>query len=94
MRVIAPGDPEIRMTHHISPAQVSSILALKAERNKRYGPTRHTETVDELPEKVRGSEAIPAVIRAILRQMDEGRSLEELRKARLLDIASWRFKLG
>jgi hypothetical protein len=41
MRVIAPRDPEIRMTHHISPAQVSSILALKAERNKRYGPTRY-----------------------------------------------------
>jgi hypothetical protein len=94
MRVIAPGDPEVRMTHYISPAQVSSILKLQAERTKRYGPTRHTETVDELPEKVRGSEAIPAVIRALLRQLDEGRSIEDLRKARLLEIASWRFELG
>lgn len=94
LRVISPRDPDITLSHYISGKQVSSILELMAKRTKMYGPTRHTETVDELPEKVRASEAIPAIIHAILKQVNEGRSLEELRKAGVLEIGSWRFELG
>jgi hypothetical protein len=52
------------------------------------------ETVAEPPEKVCGSETIAAVIHAILRQIDDGQSLEELRKAGLLEIGSWCIELG
>lgn len=94
MRVFSPNNTGIQLSHYISKKQVSSILELMAVRTKKFGATRHTETVDELPEKVRGSEGIPAVIHAILRQVDEGRSLEDLRKAGVLEIGRWRFELG
>jgi hypothetical protein len=94
MRLISPKNTGIQLSHYISQKQVSLILELRAERDERFGPGRHTETVDELPENVRGGEAIPAVIHAILRQVDDGRSLEELRKAGVLEIGSWRFELG
>ena len=94
MRVFSPQNTGIQLSHYISKKQVSSILELMAVRTKKFGPGRHSETVDELPEKVRGSEGIPAVLHAILRQVDEGRSLEELRKAGVLEIGRWRFELG
>lgn len=94
LRLRAPRDPETCLSHYISRSQVSSILELIRQRNEKYGPGGHTETVAELPEKVRGSEAIPAVIHAILRQLDDGQGLEVLRKAGILEIGSWRFELG
>lgn len=94
LRVRAPRHPDIWQSHYISRAQVSSILRLKQARSEKFGPGGHTETVDELPEQIRGGEAIPAVISAILRQLDDGQSLEELRKMGILEIGSWRAELG
>jgi hypothetical protein len=71
-----------------------SIMSLVAKRDKRFGCRGHTKTVGELPDEVRGGDAIPAVISELVRQMDEGRSLQELQKLCLVDIGSWNIELG
>jgi hypothetical protein len=41
----------------------------------------------------RSPEAIPAAIAEILHQLDEGRSLEEIRKQGIFDIGEWRIDI-
>jgi hypothetical protein len=47
----------------------------------------------ELPDEVRRGEAIPGAIAEILRQIEEGRSLEDMRKQGILDIGGWRIDI-
>lgn len=94
MRVISPKDSEIYRPRYITRADVTAISELREKRNKRFGPGRHTDTVTELPDEVRGSEAIPAVIAEVLHQIEEGQSLEELRKRGMLNIGEWRIDIG
>jgi hypothetical protein len=94
LRVSAPEHPDIWQSHYISRPQAASIVALMRVRDRRYGHGRHSETVGELPNKVRGTEAIPALISALLRQLEQGQSIEELRRSGVLEIGSWRTELG
>jgi PleD family two-component response regulator len=54
---------------------------------------RHTNTVMELPDEVRDGKAIPGAIAEILRQIEEGRSLEDMRKQGILEIGGWRIDI-
>ena len=54
----------------------------------------YPQIVAELPAEVRGSQAFPAVIDAILRELEEGRNMEQLRKAGVLEVGSWLTELG
>jgi hypothetical protein len=90
MRVISPKDSEIYRPWYITQADVASIIALKENRDKKFGPGGHIKTVTELPDEVRGAEAIPAVMTEILHQLDKGRSLDELRKRGMPEIGDWR----
>lgn len=94
LRVIAPKHPEIYRSRYITKVQLESIMSLMAARAKRFGRHGHSETVGELPDEVRGSEAIPAVISEILRQLEEGHTLEDLRKRGALDIGTWNINIG
>lgn len=91
MRIVSPNNPEFRQTRYISKSQLESTKSLIKERNKKFGPG-HTKRVIELPDDVRGDVAIPAVLTDILLQLDEGRTLEELRKAGMLRIADWKIE--
>ena len=93
IRLFAPRDSEIYHPWYITEADVASITALREKRDRRFGHGGHTNTVTELPDQVRGAEAIPAVISEILHQLDEGRSLEDLRKNGMLDIGDWRVQI-
>jgi hypothetical protein len=94
LKVRAPGHPDIWQSLYISQAQAASITRLQRSRDERYGYGGRTKTADDLPDKIRGAEAIPAVIDAILRQLDDGQSIEQLRKAGVLEIASWGIEVG
>jgi len=94
LRVIAPKHPEICRSRYISKVQLASIMSLMTARDKRFASHGHTKTVGELPDEVRGAEAIPAVISEILRQLSEGHTLEELRKLGVLDIGTWNIDVG
>ncbi|HZQ25208.1 MAG TPA: hypothetical protein VFA89_20645 [Terriglobales bacterium] len=93
MRVTCPHDKEIYRNRYLTRADVASITALQQKRDKKLGHGRHTNTVMELPDEVRGAEAIPAAIAAILHQLDEGRSLEEMRKQGILYLGDWRIDI-
>jgi hypothetical protein len=94
LRVRAPKYPDIWQSTYISRAQVATILQLTRARIQKYGRGSYMETVAELPDELRASEAFPAVISALLRELDRGRTLEDLRKSGVLEIASWRAELG
>ena len=94
MRVTAPKDPDIYRPWYISRGDVESIMSLMKKRDERYGHGGHTNTVSELPDEVRGAEAIPAVITELIRQLEEGRTIEELRKRDMLDIGEWKIDLA
>ncbi len=68
-------------------------MKLMQKRIKKYKKPL-TDTVDELPDKVRARIAIPGVIAEILRQLEEGRSIDELRRGGFLDIGHWKIEMG
>jgi hypothetical protein len=78
---------------YLTESEVASISALRDKRDKKFGRGRHTNTVMELPDQVRRGEAIPGAIAEILRQIEEGRSLEDMRKQGILDIGGWRIDI-
>jgi hypothetical protein len=90
MRITCPRNTEIYTDVYLTRSQVASIGALREKRDKKFGHGGHTNTVMELPDEVRGGEAIPAAIAEILRQIVDGRSLEDMRKQRMLHIGGWR----
>jgi hypothetical protein len=93
VRITAPKHPEIGRAIYIRPAEGESIKALMARRNERFGHARHTRIVTELPDGVRSDKAIPGVIAEVLRQLEEGYTLDDLRKMDLLQIGSWNIEL-
>ena len=80
-----PRNSDIYRTTYLTRSDVDSITALRKKRDKKFGHGRHTNTVMEPPDEVRSTEAIPAAIAEILHQLDEGRSLEEMRKQGIFD---------
>ena len=80
-----PRNSDIYRTTYLTRSDVDSITALRKKRDKKLGHGRHTNTVMEPPDEVRSTEAIPAAIAEILHQLDEGRSLEEMRKQGIFD---------
>jgi hypothetical protein len=89
MRITCPRNGEIYRDVYLTADQVAAIGALREKRNKKFGPGRHTNTVFELPDELRGDEAIPALMAEILHRVEEGQPLEEMRKQGILDISQW-----
>jgi|HubBroStandDraft_5_1064220.scaffolds.fasta_scaffold09715_5 hypothetical protein len=90
MRLTCPRNGEIYRDTYLTKSQVASINALRAKRDQQFGRKRHTDTVMEMPDEIRSGEAIPAAIAEILRQIENGRPLEEMRKHGILNIGEWR----
>jgi len=93
MRLTCPRDTEIYRDTYLTKSQIASINALRAKRDKQFGRKRHTDTIMEMPDEVRGGEAIPAALAEILRQIENGRALEDMRKQGILDIGGWRAEI-
>jgi hypothetical protein len=89
LRLTSPKDDQIRRSVEITRTDLESITAIEQKRMKKYGRPL-TDTVDELPDNVRGHRAIPAVMSEILRQLEEGRSLDDLNRVGILDIGHWK----
>jgi hypothetical protein len=89
MRITCPRNSEIYRYVYLTADQVAAISALREKRNKKFGRGRHTNTVLELPDELRGDEAIPALMAEILGRVEEGQPLEEMRKQGILDISQW-----
>jgi hypothetical protein len=75
-------------------SEAASIGALRKKRDQKFGHGRHTNTVMELPDESRGGEAISGAITEILRLIEDGRSLEDMRKQGILDIGEWRIDVS
>ena len=90
MRLTCARNTEIYRDTYLTKSQVASINALRAKRDKQFGRRRHTDMVTGMPDEIRGGEAIPAVLAEILRQIEDGRSLEEMRKQGILNLGGWR----
>jgi hypothetical protein len=93
MRIISPRDREISRKVYYPRELNSEIISLSRKRAKRYGHAI-MDDIGDLPVKVRAQFAIPALIRLILRQLEEGhKTIEDLRSAGQLEIASWKLQL-
>lgn len=93
MRITSPRDPEIWHTTYIPPSACSEIVALQQHRIAKYGHPL-TDTVGELPMSVRAGFAIPAVMRSILCQLNERKTLEDLLAGDFLNISAWKVRIG
>jgi len=91
--ITSPSNPEIWQTVYLLPAAYSEVWALVQKRIAKYGQAL-THTVDELPPSVRAAFAVPAVMRNILSQLDERKTLEVLRTGHFLNIGSWKVRMG
>jgi hypothetical protein len=92
LRLFAPNDPEIRRSMYMSPSLGASVRSLMQKRIKKYGRPL-TNTVDELPDDVRARVAIPGIMAEILRQLEDGKALDDLRQAKLLDVGRWKIEM-
>lgn len=93
LRLASPRDPGIWHTTYIPPDACSEVIALQQERIARFGQPL-TDTVGELPPRVRAGFAIPAVMRSILRQLNERKTVEELRTDGFLNLGDWKVLMG
>ena len=102
LKVLAPTHPHtIYQPAYMTQSQASLIVALDEKRSKRFGPGRYCETVGELPPAIRGGIAIPAIIRAILRELDPDlrqlnheSTVDDLRRMKIFEISEWRAEVG
>jgi len=98
LKVRAPIHPDaIYQSAYMTQSEASSIDALDERRRQRFGPGSYCETVGELPPEIRGGIAIPAIISAVLReldpdlrQLDRESTVEDLRRMKILEISQWR----
>jgi hypothetical protein len=93
LRLTSPCYPEDRVSAYISPQAVREVLDLQQARSAKFGRPA-TDTVDELPSRVRAQYAIPAIIRHLLRKQEERVSLDDLRSKDYLNLGSWKVEMG
>jgi hypothetical protein len=93
VRLKSPKDPTDSRVFHIPPQAWPEINEIQQERLKKYGRAL-TDTIDELPPDVRARYAVPAAMRHILRHLDEGKLVQDLRTAGLLSIGHWKVDIG
>ncbi len=102
LKVRAPAHPDtIYQPEYMTQSEASSINSLNEKRRQRFGPSSYCETVGELPPEIRGGIAIPAIINAILReldpdlrQLDRESTVEDLRRMKIFEISQWRAEVG
>ncbi|WP_436288941.1 restriction endonuclease [Variovorax paradoxus] len=95
MRLWPPGKPHRdvlrRITVYLSAEQVDDVLEARRRHLAKW-KNPMADAVGELPESAL-HDAFPAIVRRLLRNIDDGESIEELRAAGWLDPASWAFCL-
>ncbi|WP_395669346.1 restriction endonuclease [Rhodoferax sp.] len=95
MRLWPPGkrndDFSRRITVHLTAAQVNDILKCRQNHLAKYGKPM-VDAVCELPDSALGA-TFPAIVRRLLRNIDDGKSIAELHAAGWLNPASWAFEL-
>jgi len=85
------GDVLRRITIHLAVAQVDDILECRQRHLAKWKKSM-ADVVSELPDSTL-RDAFPAIVRRLLRNIDEGKSIAELSAAGWLDPASWAFDL-
>jgi hypothetical protein len=94
LRMSPAGDPERRCSEKLSKADLAVMQDIMKERTQRYGQPL-TDTVSELPAKIRAVVAIPRLIRGLLEYVDEDRlTWDQVRNIRALDLPSWTVSIG
>lgn len=94
LRMSPPGDPDRRCSTLLSKQEVSSILSIMSDREKRYGAAL-TDTVSELPDEVRARKATPRIIRGLLEFMSEDRlTWDQIQQMGALDIGLWKVSMA
>ncbi len=90
MRIFPPeaGDDE-GIALYISASEFSSIFRHHAELRRKF-PDLKTDNISELPTSVKFIYAIPEVVRTIVHNINEGVSLEQMKRRRWLDMHKWR----
>ena len=89
LRMSPPNAPERRCSALLNKTEVSAIVKVMSERQKRYGASL-TDTVAELPDEVRARTATPRIIRCLLEFLSEDRlTWDQIRQMGALDIGLW-----
>lgn len=91
LRLLPPGfgDDEARSCL-MQPGGLSAIVDYHAEHRRRWKKSPG-QTVEEMPERVKFGYAIPTILDEILKKMEQGMSLEEVERRKLLDVTAWRY---
>lgn len=92
IRIFPPGTaPEDRIAVFMPRKDIYSIMQHRNELRDRY-PKLQTDNVSELPKLVQFKWAMPALVRAWISALENGRSSEELERAGWFNSAGWRFE--
>lgn len=91
LRLLPPGlGEEDARSCFMQPGGLSAIFDHQAEHRRKWKKPP-IETVDEMPDAVKFRYAIPTILDDILKKMEEGMSLEEVDRRKLLDLTAWRY---
>lgn len=91
IRLLPPGGQHDIVPIYVPAAEIASVNKHRRKLKKRF-PNLDTKNVYELPKPLKFGQAIPAILRRILREVDEGTSVEDLRQAQWLDMLAWQIE--
>ena len=95
MRLWPPGKPHSdvlrRITVYLTAAQVDDVMECRRRHLAKWKKPM-ADVVSELPDSTL-CDAFPAIVRRLLKNIDDGTSIAELRAAEWLHPASWAFDL-
>jgi hypothetical protein len=74
---------------YLTPEEDAQYCARQRELLAKYNNLSLLKYFWELPENIRFRKGVPAAVNAILRAIEDGMSLEQLRRDDLMDIVSW-----
>jgi hypothetical protein len=90
IRLRPPGSLDYSLALFLEGADIETIWKHQATQKKRF-PMLATDNISELPNDVQFRLAVPAVIRKIVWEMEEGISLTEIERRNWLDMSVWKF---
>jgi hypothetical protein len=90
IRLYPPGYEDDPLAVFVPPADIHAIWKHQQKLNRKY-PELATNNISEMPDRIQFRHAVPAVIRKIVWDMEEGLPLDEIGRRKWFDMSAWKF---
>lgn len=94
LRLFPPSPADTHISARLDDAAITAIRNIEAWRLNKFGKTL-TDTVDELPDDVRASFAVPRIMRGVVEAMlEDFRTVDQLKEMGWFQLGRWRIEVA